>query len=66
MKQIKDVILASLVKWTNRSFHNGVFPNILKIPKPKVVPIFKSESKVACNNHRQISLLSNIGKIGEN
>ena len=31
MKQIKDVISAPLVKLINRSFHNGVFPNILKI-----------------------------------
>ena len=41
MKQIKDVISAPLAKLTNRSFHNGAFPNILKIAK--VIPIFKSE-----------------------
>ena len=63
MKQIKDVISATLTKLTNRSFHNGVFPNILKIAK--VIPIFKSESRVACNNYRPISLLPNIGKIME-
>ena len=63
MKQIKDTILAPLAKVTNRSFHNGVFPNILKIAK--VLPIFKSESRVVCNNYRPISLLSNIGKIIE-
>ena len=48
MKQIKDVISAPLAKLTNRSFHNGAFPNILKIAK--VIPIFKSESRVVCNN----------------
>ena len=64
MKQIKDVISASLAKLTGRSFHNGVFLNILKIAK--VIPIFKSESRVACNNSRPIFLLSNIGKIIEN
>ena len=63
MKQIKDVILAPLAKLINRSFHNGVFPNILKIAE--VITIFKSESRVACNNYRSISLLSNIGKIIE-
>ena len=63
MKQIKDVISAPLAKLINRSFHNGVFPNILKIAE--VIPIFKSESRVACNNYRSISLLSNIGKIIE-
>ena len=63
MKQIKDVISAPLAKLTNRSFHNGVFPNILKIAK--VIPIFKSKSRVACNSYRPISLLSNIEKIIE-
>ena len=63
MKQINDAISAPLAKLINRSFHNGVFPNILKIAE--VIPIFKSESSVACNNYRPISLLSNIGKITE-
>ena len=55
--------MAPLAKLINRSFHNGVFPNILKIAE--VIPIFKSESRVACNNYRPIFLLSNIGKIIE-
>ena len=59
----KDVFLAPLAKLINRSFHNGVFPNILK--KAEVIPIYKSESRVACSNYRPISLLSNIGKIIE-
>ena len=63
MKQIKDVISPPLAKLMNRSFHKGVFPNILKIAK--VMFIFKSESKVACNSYRLVSLLSNIGKILE-
>ena len=63
MKQIKDVISAPLAKLINRSFHNGVFPNILK--RAEVIPIFKSESRVACNNYRPISLLSNLGEITE-
>ena len=53
MKQIGVVISATLAKLINRSFQNGVFTNILKIPK--VILIFK--------NYRPISLLSNIGKI---
>ena len=63
MKQIKDVISAPLAKLTNISFHNGAFPDILKIAK--VIPIFKSESRVACNNYKPISLFSNIKKIIE-
>ena len=31
----------------------------------KVIPIFKSESRVISNNYRPISILSNIGKIIE-
>ena len=54
MKQIKDVILAPLAKLFYRSFHNGVFPNILKIAE--VIPIFKSESRFACNNYSSIFL----------
>ena len=61
MKQIKDIISAPSAKLINRSFKNGVFPNIFKIAK--VIPIFKSKSRVACKNYRPISLLSNIGKI---
>ena len=63
MKQIKDVISATLAKLTNRSFHNGAFPNILKIAK--VISFFKSESRVACNNYRSVSLLFSIGKVIE-
>ena len=31
----------------------------------KVIPIFKSKTRLLCNNYRPISLLSNIGKIIE-
>ena len=37
--QIKDIILAPLANLINRSFHNGVFPKILKIAE--VIPIIK-------------------------
>ena len=53
MKQIKDVISGPLAKLTNRSFHNSAFPNILKIAK--VIPIFKSESRVAQTHYAQTS-----------
>ena len=62
MKQIKYIISVLLVKLI-RSFHNGVFPNILKIAK--VIPIFKNESRAVCNKYRPISILSNIGNIIE-
>ena len=39
----------------------GVFPNMCKISK--TIPIFRSETRLLCNNYRPICLLSNIGKI---
>ena len=61
MKQIKDVISETPAKLINRSSHNGVFPNTLKIAK--LISIFESEPRVACNNYKPISLPSNVGKI---
>ena len=55
MKQLSTLI--------NKSITTGVFPNMCKIAT--VVPIFKSETRLLCNNYRPISLLSNIGKIIE-
>ena len=43
----------------SKLFISGVFPNMCKIAK--VVPIFKSETWLLCNNSRPVSL-SNIGK----
>ena len=43
------------------SFNQGVFPNILKTAN--LIPIHKKGDKLDCNNHRPISLLSNISKI---
>ena len=34
----------------NKSFHQGVFPNILKIAN--VIPILKKVDKLDCNNYR--------------
>ena len=47
----------------NLSFTTGVFPSVLKTPK--VVPVFKKDSKLDYSNYRPISLLSNIEKILE-
>ena len=47
----------------NNSFANGTSPNVCKIAK--VVPVFKNESRLLCNNYRSNSLLSNVGKIIE-
>ena len=46
---------------TSRDGQVGSLGDSLKIAK--VVPIFKSESRVLCNNYRPISLVSNISKL---
>ena len=63
MKQLNEIIASPLAELINKSFQSGIFPDIFKIAK--VIPIFKSESRVLCNNYRPISLLSNISKLIE-
>ena len=48
----------------NLSFTTGVFPNIAKIAK--IVPLYKKENKLECNNYEPIFLLSNIGNLLKN
>ena len=57
---LKNEILNQLSDLFNLSFTTGVFPSVLKTPK--VVPIFKKDSKSDYSNYRPISLLSNIKK----
>ena len=47
----------------NISFSSGIFPNSKKLAK--VVPVYKTDGKLNCNNYRPISLLPNLGKIFE-
>ena len=47
----------------NLVFTTGKYPDILKLAK--IVPIFKKNDPLFCNNYRPISLLSNIGKLIE-
>ena len=60
---IKHDISEPLSQIINLSFSTGCFPNNLKIAK--VIPVFKKDSPLECNNYRPISLLSNIDKIFE-
>ena len=63
LKKIKNEISIPLLAIINNSFDNGIFPNFSK--SVQVIPVFKNESRLSCNNYRPISRLSNIGKIIE-
>ena len=63
LKEIHETISIPLSTLVNKSFITGVFLNMGKIAN--VVPIFKSETRLLCNNYRPISLLTDIGKIIE-
>jgi exonuclease III len=60
---ICESISNPISKIANLSFQTGVHPERLKVAK--VVPIFKSGSKMLTSNYRPISLLSNLNKILE-
>ena len=47
----------------NRSFEEGIFPDIWKIAN--VIPIFKKGDKSQPSNYRPVALLSCIGKLQE-
>ena len=52
-----------LLKIVNLSFVTGIFPDLCKIAK--VVPIFKKDDPLKCNNYRPISLLPIFSNIFE-
>ena len=60
---ICNIIASAIAKLANISFETGVHPDRLKIAK--VIPIFKSGSKMLTSNYHPISLLSNLNKILE-
>ena len=63
LKIISKLVVPSLTNLINKSFKEGVFPNMFKIAK--VIPIFKSGDKKDPNNYRPISIQPIIGKIIE-
>lgn len=63
LKEISENILDVLLHIINLSFQSGVFPDKLK--HAVVIPIYKTGSRVQCNNYRPISLLSCFSKVFE-
>ena len=47
----------------NQSFHDGVFPDVLKVAK--VIPVYKSDDIYCVSNYRPISVLTTCSKITE-
>ena len=64
LKHFKKTLSELLNNLINLSFTTGNFRDIAKITK--IVPLYKKDNKLECNNYRPISLLSNIGKLIEN
>jgi hypothetical protein len=63
LKDSAGVITSSLTQIFNQSLLTGVFPDDFKVAI--ISPIFKSESKLECNNYRPISVLSVVAKVFE-
>ena len=63
LKEFSKLFSAPISKIFNLSLEFGVFPQKMKIAK--IIPFFKKEGILDCNNYRPISLLPNISKIFE-
>ena len=63
LKLYNNFFSENLSKVINLSFATGIFPDLCKIAK--VIPIFKKENELLCENYRPISLLPVFSKIIE-
>ena len=63
LKSVSKTVSKPLCILMNRSFHEGIFPDIWKLAN--VIPIFKKVDKSEPSNYRPVALLSCIGKLQE-
>ena len=63
LKIARKIVSLPLTELINNSISKGIFPDVCKLAQ--VIPTFKNDSRLLCNNCRPISLLSNISKIFE-
>ena len=57
------IFSSTLSSIINLSFETGIFPDLCKVAK--VIPIYKKENPLLCENYRPISLLPVFSKIFE-
>ena len=57
IKDFKEELSKPFSDVINISFSSGIFPNSMKLAK--VVPVYKKDDKLDCNNYRPVSLLPN-------
>lgn len=63
VKALKETIAEPLAILINKSFLEGVFPDVFKISK--ITPIYKKGDKCQFDNYRPIALLSVVSKVVE-
>ena len=63
LKEINIELIKPLTILIYQCFHNGIFPDNLKIAK--VIPLHKQDNPTDINNYRPISLLPSISKVLE-
>lgn len=63
IKKCSAALRQNLITLINKSFDEGVFPDVLK--QSKIIPIYKNGSKADTNNYRPIAISSPIAKIVE-
>ena len=63
LKEFNKLFSVPISRIFNMSLDLGIFPQKMKIAK--IIPFFKKEDKLDCNNYRPISLLPNISKLFE-